>query len=453
MFNKIKENWDSILKNLCTDQELSPVSFKTWLKPLVPVSLEGDELRVVFPGEQFGIDYILKRNYDFFLGVQIQEATGIDCKVVFVLPGDVNKPVAAPVAKKKPVQNSSIGLNPKYTFDTYVVGNNNQMAHAASLAVAEAPGESFNPLFIYGGVGLGKTHLMHSIGNYILSRNPETKILYTTTEDFTNNLIDSILDKNKNNNKLAAFREKYRNNDVLMIDDIQFIMNKDSTQEEFFHTFNALYQSKKQIIISSDRPPADMELLEDRLKSRFQGGLTVDISLPDYETRMAILRSKADQEGYKIDDEVINYIAVHVQSNIRELEGALTKVVAFSKLQNTPITLAMTENILKDQISETEVREITPELIIQIVSEHCHISLADMISAKRNKEIARPRQIAMYLCKEMTDVPYIKIGSCLGNRDHATIIYGCEKVKEDLTKDEALKTTIDTLKKKINPLF
>ena len=345
------------------------------------------------------------------------------------------------------IQNA--GLNPRYTFDTFVVGANNNLAHAASLAVAESPGEIYNPLFIYGGVGLGKTHLMHSIAHFILKNNPKAKILYVTSEKFTNELIDAI--RNKNNISTTEFREKYRNNDVLLIDDIQFIIGKESTQEEFFHTFNALYEAKKQIIISSDKPPKEIETLEERLRSRFEWGLTVDIQSPDYETRMAILRKKEELEGYNIDNEVIKYIASNIKSNIRELEGALTKIVALSKLDRKEINLDLAEEALKDLISPNGTQEVTPELIIQVVADHYGVTPLDLASQKRSKDIVYPRQIAMYLCRSMVDTSLQHIGKCLGGRDHTTIIHGIEKVEAELATNSSLQNTIDILKKKINP--
>ena len=387
----------------------------------------------------------------------IPEITGIECSVDFITseqikeaPAEVsdNQLLSRPSdVDQQVIQNAN--LNPRYTFDTFVVGANNNLAHAASLAVAESPGEIYNPLFIYGGVGLGKTHLMHSIGHFILKNNPKAKILYVTSEKFTNELIDAI--RNKNNISTTEFREKYRNNDVLLIDDIQFIIGKESTQEEFFHTFNALYEAKKQIIISSDKPPKEIETLEERLRSRFEWGLTVDIQSPDYETRMAILRKKEELEGYNIDNEVIKYIATHVKSNIRELEGALTKIVALSKLNKREITTDLAEEALKDLISPGGAREITPELIIQVVSEHFGITPADISSKKRNKEIVYPRQIAMYLCRTMTSTPLQGIGKCLGDRDHTTIIHGAEKITADLEKNESLRSTLEILKKKLSP--
>ncbi len=341
------------------------------------------------------------------------------------------------------------GINPKYTFDTFVVGENNNIAHAASLAVSESPGEIYNPLFIYGGVGLGKTHLMQAIGNFIIQQNSSLKVKYVTSEVFTNELIESIRTEKNTSNK--NFREKYRNVDVLLIDDIQFIVGKESTQDEFFHTFNTLREAKKQIIISSDRPPKDFETLEERLRSRFEWGLIVDISPPNYETRMAILRKKEELEGYNVDNSILDYIATNVKSNIRELEGSLNKLVAYSKLTRSEINMEFAENVLKDIISPNAHREITPDLIIQIVAEHFGITTADISSQKRSNEIAYPRQIAMYLCRSMTDVPYETIGNYMGKRDHSTIKYGVDKIAKDMNSNESLKNTVDIITKKINP--
>ena len=447
MLQKIKENWEAILNTLKEDQELTDVSFKTWLLPLELVSVENNVITILFPGDKPSVLYIEKK-YKFFIQVAIEEVTGFKYEIKFITPHSDSEPEAKKGAMDLALS-AEANLNPRYTFDTFVVGSNNKMAHAASLAVAESPAEIYNPLFIYGGVGLGKTHLMHSIGHFILKNNPKAKILYVTSEKFTNELIDAI--RNKNNISTTEFREKYRNNDVLLIDDIQFIIGKESTQEEFFHTFNALYEAKKQIIISSDKPPKEIETLEERLRSRFEWGLTVDIQSPDYETRMAILRKKEELEGYNIDNEVIKYIATHVKSNIRELEGALTKIVALSKLNKREITTDLAEEALKDLISPGGAREITPELIIQVVSEHFGITPADISSKKRNKEIVYPRQIAMYLCRTMTSTPLQGIGKCLGDRDHTTIIHGAEKITADLEKNESLRNTLEILKKKLSP--
>lgn len=458
MLEKLKEKWDDILLNLKEEHEITDVSFRTWLLPLKVHSISGDLVTITVPDIEYLV-YIRKK-YGFLLKITIEEVTGFECSVDFVvenqLPLDPSKTQTGGFMKNSmemsviqaALQNAN--LNPKYTFDTFVVGANNNLAHAASLAVAESPGEIYNPLFIYGGVGLGKTHLMHSMGHFILKNNPKCKVLYVSSEKFTNELIDAI--RNKNNISTTEFREKYRNNDVLLIDDIQFIIGKESTQEEFFHTFNALYESKKQIIISSDKPPKEIETLEDRLRSRFEWGLTVDIQSPDYETRMAILRKKEEMEGYNIDNEVIKYIATNIKSNIRELEGALTKIVALSRLDNKEITVELAEEALKDIISPNGKREVTPDLVLQVVADHYGITILDICSQKRNKEIVYPRQIVMYLCREIVGTPLQLIGKYLGGRDHTTIIHGIDKIKGDLKKnDPNLINTIEILKKKLNP--
>ena len=290
---------------------------------------------------------------------------------------------------------------------------------------------------------------MHSIAHFILKNNPEAKVLYTTSENFTNELIDAI--RTKNNYTITQFREKYRKIDVLLIDDIQFIINKESTQEEFFHTFYYLHENKKQIVISSDKPPKAFTMLEERLRSRFEMGLPVDISSPDYETRMAILRKKEELEGYNIDNEILKYIATNIKSNIRELEGALTKIIAFSKLYNTQLTMEAAEEALKDLISPNAQKEVTPALIIEVVAEHFGFTTEDLISTKRNREVVYPRQIAMYLCRTMTPTPLQAIGTALGKKDHTTIMHGIQIIEKELKTDETLASTIEILKKKINP--
>lgn len=458
MLETLKEKWNDILIFLKEEYEISDVSFDTWLLPLEVYALEqpGNIVKIIVPDANF-LGYI-KKKYSVMLKVSIEEVTGIKCDTVqFLVEEDI---VPEPASANQLIQNNTntvslstlqnANLNPKYTFDTFVVGANNNLAHAASLAVAESPGEIYNPLFIYGGVGLGKTHLMHSIANFILKNNPKAKILYVTSEKFTNELIDAI--RNKNNISTTEFREKYRNNDVLLIDDIQFIIGKESTQEEFFHTFNALHEAKKQIIISSDKPPKEIETLEERLRSRFEWGLTVDIQSPDYETRMAILRKKEEMEGYNIDNEVIKYIATNIKSNIRELEGALTKIVALSKLEkNREIDIELAEKALKDIIAPGDKQEVTPEFIIQIVADHFNLTPLDIMSAKRSKEIVYPRQIVMYLCRTMTETGLQNIGKALGGRDHTTILHGIKTISADLEKNPSLQNTIDILKKKISP--
>ena len=451
----IIENWDKILLYIKEEHDLTDVSYKTWLLPLKPYSVDKDILTIHVPDEpdNLHLNYVNKK-YTKLFKVAVDEITGTACEIKFTK--DIKQEEKNPNKLIKSNNNGismhaiqNANLNPRYTFDTFVVGKNNNMAHAASLAVAESPGEIYNPLFLYGGVGLGKTHLMHSVAHFVLKNNPNAKVLYVSSETFTGELIDAI--RNKNNISTTEFREKYRYNDVLLIDDIQFIIGKESTQEEFFHTFNALYEAKKQIIISSDRPPKEIEKLEERLRSRFECGLTVDIQKPDFETRMAILRKKEELEGYNIDNEVIKYIASNVKSNIRELEGALTKIVAFGKLEKREINIELAETALKDLISPNAVREVTPQLIINVVSEHFGLNSLDIIGQKRSKDLVFPRQIVMYLCGNMTTESLQNIGKALGGRDHTTILHGQKKIMTELDKDESLKNTIDILKKKINP--
>ena len=455
MIDKIKENWEKILLILKEEHEVSDVSYRTWLQPLTPYSFKGNTVTIIVPEQTF-LAYV-KKKYGLLLKVTISEFLDQDCDVDFKVKDQIEeeKQAQAPslIQKNKAVVSpdviQSANLNPKYTFDTFVVGSNNNLAHAAALAVAESPGEIYNPLFIYGGVGLGKTHLMHAIAHFILKNNPRAKILYVSSETFTNELIDAI--RNKNNITTTEFREKYRNNDVLLIDDIQFIIGKESTQEEFFHTFNTLYESKKQIIISSDKPPKDMEILDERFRSRFEWGLIVDITLPDYETRMAILHKKEDMDGYNVSEDVIKYIANNIKSNIRELEGAFNKVVAYAKLEKKEVTLELAEQALKDIVAPNENKQITADYIISMVAEHFNVSTADLCGNKRSSKIVMPRQVAMYLCREILAIPLKNVGQYLGNRDHTTVMHGVEKIEKELQTNEQLQNTIDTLKKKINP--
>lgn len=444
------EKWDEILRTVKEERELSDISFETWLKPLEIYGIDGDKLYILVPSEQMGLSYIEKK-YLLPLKVAIAEITGNEYDIEFILPDKAKSLSSNKVNKNKAkkITNEESNLNPNYTFDTFVVGNNNRFAHSASLAVAESPGEAYNPLYIYGGPGLGKTHLMHSIGHFILEKNPETKVIYVTSEEFTNEVIESI--RNGNSSSMSKFRDKYRGVDVLMIDDIQFIIGKESTQEEFFHTFNALQTQGKQIILTSDKPPKEMETLEERIRSRFEWGLMADIGVPEYETRMAILRKKAESDNFKIDDDILNYIANNIKSNVRELEGALNKLLAYYNLVHTDITMEIAEKELQNIITPDKPKEITPQLIIEVVSEHFQINVDQMISKNRSNEIAKPRQIAMYLCKNMTDIPLDTIGSLLGGRDHSTIIYGIRKVTEEYENNENTRNTIETIKKKINP--
>ena len=450
----IKENWTTVKEAVRREYSLSDISYHTWVEPLEFHNVVNDVVSIIIPSDQaHALNYISSK-YKSFFQVTITEMFDHPYDINFILEKDVK--AEEPAENEMAVPNQIYGinyedahLNPKYKFDTFVVGSNNKFAHSASLAVAESPGEVYNPLYLYGGPGLGKTHLMHSIGHFILEQDPDKKVLYVTSEEFTNEVIESI--RSGNAASMTKLREKYRNVDVLMVDDVQFIIGKESTQDEFFHTFNTLREAKKQVIISSDRPPKDFETLEDRLKSRFTNGLLVDISPPNYETRMAILHKKGEIEGYNIDMDVLEYIATNIKSNIRELEGSLTKLVAFSKFSKKPINVSLAEEVLRDFISPNAHREVTPELIIQTVAEHYQISVEDLISKKRDQKIAWPRQIAMYLCRSLTDIPLTKIGSYLGDRDHTTVSHGCDKVAETLAKDASFANTLEIIKKKINP--
>lgn len=455
MQNELQELLDTakeLLKN-----ELTEIAFNTWIVPLDIESRIGNEIILSVENEFFK-DTIMSKHLPLIKNT-FNFITKQNCDVSIIVKGDTKTPTdniqytqtfdTIPTKDINIKRNNSSQnlLNPKYTFESYIVGNNNRFAHAAALAVAESPATLYNPLFLYGGVGLGKTHLMHAIGNELLKKNSYLNVLYVTSERFTNDFINGLQEK-----KIDSFRNKYRNIDVLLIDDIQFIIGKDRSQEEFFHTFNTLHEAKKQIIISSDKPPKDFDTLEERLKSRFEWGLTVDISPPDYETRMAILRKKAEIENYKINDEIFQYIATNIKSNIRELEGAITKVVAFSRLSpEREVNVEFATEVLKDIISPTEQKEITPKLIIQIVSEHFGLQETDIYSKKRSQDIVYPRQIAMYLCRQFTEISLVNIGKAFGKRDHSTVLHAIEKIEAEVETNNSTRNTVDILKKKINP--
>ena len=455
--NIVEENWEQILNKMKLVYCSSNISYNTWIAPLTVYEVTDDTVYILVK-LRASLEHI-EEKYLLPFKVCIAEVTGYEYEVSFVTDDHVVIQEKKDTAVKKQQSNAifeQANLNPKYTFDTFVVGSNNNFAHAASLAVADSPGEIYNPLFLYGGVGLGKTHLMHSIAHFILEKDPTKKVLYVTSETFTNELIDALkIGKNGNELAMTTFREKYRNNDVLLIDDIQFIIGKESTQEEFFHTFNHLHVSGKQIIISSDKPPKDIETLEARLRTRFEWGLIADISSPDYETRMAILRKKEELDGlerYHIPDEVMQYIANNITSNIRELEGSLNKLIALANLENKPIDIPLAAEALKDMISPNNTREITPELIIEVVSDHFNVPAAELKGKKRNAEIVLPRQIVMYLCRKMTDTPLKTIGLILGGKDHASVSHGVKKIEHDVKTDEALNNTVNIIKKKLNPI-
>ena len=459
--NIVTNNWDEIIHKLKIEHGLSDVSFKTWISPLEVYDVVDSTVYILVPLKA-SVDYITQK-YLLPFQVCIAEITGKEFEVKFITIDESSKISKSTYNKEESVKKNRIqsnvfeqaNLNPKYTFDTFVVGGNNNFAHAASLAVAESPGEIYNPLFLYGGVGLGKTHLMHSIAHFILEKDPSKKVLYVTSETFTNELIEALKTGRSNNEPMSAFKKKYREIDVLLVDDIQFIIGKESTQEEFFHTFNHLHSGGKQIIISSDKPPKDIETLEARLRTRFEWGLIADISSPDYETRMAILRKKEELDGlerYHIPNEVMHYIASNVKSNIRELEGSLNKLIALHKLKKEDINIMLAAEALKDIVSPHENRQVTPELILEVVSEHFSITISDLKSGKRNSNIAIPRQVAMYLCRTMTDTPLKSIGIMLGGRDHSTVSHGVEKVAEEIKCDEAFNNTVEIIKKKLNPV-
>jgi chromosomal replication initiator protein len=435
--------------------EYNDLSYQTWLKPLKPLKLVQDRLYIVASDTAFIVQIVTKR-FKEPLSIAIEKLTDLKVTPVFLLEGEPLPDSEQEENRKVTADSDSFdfdemirkkGLNPKYTFDSFVSGKSNELAHAASLAVAENPGEDYKILYIYGGVGLGKTHLMHAIANYILRHNPDANVMYVTSEEFTNEFVDSI-----RNNTTYKFRDKYRSLDVLLIDDIQFLADKESTQEEFFNTFNALYRQNGQIVISSDRTPKEINNLEDRIKSRFEWGIVADIQPPNYETRLAILRKKEDIEGYNIDDEIIKYIASNIKSNIRTLEGALQKIVLKSRLEKKPVDIDTASQILRDFISpDNSPERITPESIVSVVAEHYHLDEKDLISSKKNKELAYPRQIAMYLCCEICDATQKDVGEALGGRDHSTVIHGRNKIAHDLQQDKDLKNVIDILKKKIIP--
>ena len=451
----LSAKWNDILQTIRQDNGLSDVAFKTWLLPLKIFRIDHNTVKITAPFEQ-AVTYI-ENKYKTFLYVAVAEAMGAEYEIRIITEEEAEKEKPlVPQPRKNPSPSSETpeskytNLNPKYTFETFVIGSNNRFAHAASVAVAESPGKEYNPLFLYGGVGLGKTHLMHSIGHFILEQEPDTKVLYVTSEQFTNEVIESI--RSGNAAAMTNLRDKYRTVDVLLIDDIQFIIGKESTQEEFFHTFNVLHSARKQIILSSDKPPKDMETLEERFRSRFEWGLIADIQAPDYETRMAILRKNAENFDRVINDDILNYIASNIKSNIRELEGAFNKIIAFIRLNHVDVmTLDMAEEALKDIIYPDRQRVITPALILDTVAEHYNISPEDITSRKRNSELIQPRHVVMYLCRSLIDIPFANIAKLLNKKDHTTIIHGVNKITEDVEKDEELRNRIDVIRKKLNP--
>lgn len=437
--------WENALKIIKT--ELTPASYNAFFSTIEPVKISKGSVILNVPNDF--MKGILEARYMNIIEKSINQLSSEKYTVKFTIEKEDDNDDEAcsdePADSTKSEALVYSNLNPKYTFDTFVIGNNNRFAHAACVAVSEAPSKAYNPLFIYGGVGLGKTHLMHAIGHHVVSQNPSAKVMYVSSEKFTNELINSIKD-----DRNEQFRNRYRNVDILLVDDIQFIAGKERTQEEFFHTFNDLHGANKQIIISSDRTPKEIPTLEDRLRSRFEMGLIADIQPPDFETRVAILRKKAQTENIEIHNEVMSYIAKNIKSNIRELEGALIRVVAYSSLANRDVTLELAGEALKDIITPSRPKEITVELIKQKVAENFNIKMDDFSSKKRTRSIAYPRQVAMYLCRELTEMSLPKIGDEFGGRDHTTVIHAYDKISDDIKQDNSasdkIKKIIDDLK-------
>ena len=420
-------------------KEITTISYDTWIKILNIESMQDNNI-VLSVNDPFKID-VIKNRYGSLINNTFNYILNKNCTISFELSTEDSH---TPTIKKETIDlnygYSNSSLNPKYTFDTFVVGDNNRFAHAASLAVAEAPATAYNPLFLYGGVGLGKTHLMHSIGNEVQRNNRNMNVLYVTSEKFTNEFINAIKD-----NSNEKFRNKYRNIDILLIDDIQFIAGKERIQEEFFHTFNSLHESGKQIIISSDRPPRDIALLEDRLKSRFEWGLIADISMADYETRLAILRKKTDESKVIISDDILSNIATKIDSNIRELEGVFNKLVANSTLTHAQITMEMSEKAINDIIRQKE-NVISIDYIQEVVCKYFNISMDDLKSSKRSNDVAFPRQIAMYLCRTIIHESFPNIGKAFGKRDHSTVMHAYTKIEEDIKNNSQTKRIVDSVK-------
>lgn len=423
-------------------KQMTAPSFETWISPIEPLCIRDNDL-VLLAQNSLSKNTLINL-YTTTVMNAVNKANDLELNISFVDPSEVKQYRPEQENAAFPASAREMQLNPKYTFDSFVIGNSNSFAHAAAKAVADNPSSAYNPLFIYGGVGLGKTHLMHAIGNHIKQEKPKAKIIYVTSEAFMNEMILAIQE-----NKNAQFRNKYRSVDVLMVDDIQFISTRVGLQEEFFNTFNALHTSGRQIVLSSDKPPMEMQTLEVRLRSRFEGGLIADIQPPDIETRAAILRKKVMLENISIDERVITFIAEKVNSNIRQLEGSLNRVMAYSNLTKRPIDIALADTALRDILPGFENRKITIELIQQVVADYYSISLESLLSQRRTMEITYPRQIAMYLCKEMTDSSLKSIGRSFGGRDHTTVISACKKISIDVDSDEKLAVTMEDLQKRI----
>ena len=431
-------NIESLWEQTCAllSRDMPYVSYSTWVEGnMVPVMLENDTLSVVVKMDR--MISMIQNKYADLIEKRLIEAAGRTMRFRMLSKAEWED---REDRTEQTQDDNDPHLNPKYTFDTFVTGKSNNFAHAAAMAVADKPGKTYNPFFMYGGVGLGKTHLMHAIGNRVLKNHPEMRVLYVSSEQFTNEIIQAIQQGTSD-----KFRQKYRNIDVLLIDDIQFISGKTSTQEEFFHTFNTLYDAQKQVILSSDRPPREVERLEERLRSRFEWGLTTDIQAPDLETRIAILKNKAQSDHFSVPDDVMVYIASRIDSNIRELEGALTRVVAFASLTKRPVNTDLVAEALKDIFPNGKAKEVTMDVIQEIVASYFKIKIEDLQSKKRTRTIAYPRQIAMYLCREMTETSLPQIGQFFGGRDHTTVIHAYDKINQDKETDNRLKGILNEL--------
>ncbi len=432
----VKELWKKICELL--KAEMNTVSFKTWIQDyLTPDQVDGDTLLLRVTVDDMKI---MVNRYQPMIATAARQVMGRKMNVEIMTKAELEERAAMKAAASEPQDNLG-QLNPKYTFDNFVVGSGNRFAHAAALAVAESPAEAYNPLFIYGGVGLGKTHLMHAIGHYIHQQQPEKRILYLPGETFTTELISAI-----QQNRTMEFRSRFRNVDVLMVDDIQFIAGKESTQEEFFHTFNALHSADKQIILTSDRPPQEIARLEERLRSRFAWGLLADVKRPDIETRIAILLEKAQQENITVDSATLEFIATHVDNNIRELEGSLTRVKAYADLTHEPITLEMCEKVLSEVIGSRAKREINVQLIMKTVADYYGIAVDDLIRQTRRREYAVPRQYAMFLTRELTDMSLPQIGQAFGGRDHSTVLHACNTVDKNMKTTPSIASVVQDIR-------
>ena len=444
--------FENIKQKVCDEMQLSIVAFQTWIEPMKFYKVEDDTFYIEIPSEKAQLINYLTKNYKDIFHVCISDATDHDYKVKFIIKKDEDNLIPSVNSSTNTDLYKQANLVSKYTFENFVVGSNNSFAHSAALAVAENPGEDFNPLFIYGESGLGKTHLMHSIGHYIIDHYPDKKVLYVDSEIFTNDVIEGI--RSGNSSAMNRLRDKYRTVDVLLIDDIQFIIGKESTQEEFFHTFNTLYNKGKAIIISSDKPPKQMETLDERYTSRFGQGLQADIQPPGYETKAAILlmlNENYKNTIYAVPQDVIEYIATNVNSNIRDLEGAFNKIIYIEKLNKKTITLEMAEEGLKDIIFPNAPKMVTPQIIIQVVADHYGIRAEDITSKKRTAEIVVPRQVVMYLCRELTDISLKNIAKVLDKKDHSTIINGITKIQDEINNNSDFAAQINVIKKEITP--